>query len=167
MNRHVLSLLVDNHAGVLSRIVGLFSRRGYNIDSLSVGVTEHPTYSRITIVVLGDDRIIEQITRQVDKLVDVIKVIELKNSESVYRELALIKVSVPPSKRTEIVGIADIFRANIVDVSPSSLMVELTGDQSKITAFMELVEPYGIIEMSRTGLTGLMRGAAGIREDLA
>lgn len=164
MNRHVLSILVENHAGVLSRISGLFSRRGYNIDSLSVGVTEDPKFSRITIVARGDDAIIEQILKQVDKLVDVVEVIELLPDESVYRELSLVKVQVNAEQRPAVVGIVDIFRASIIDVANSSLTIEITGDQSKISAFCELMEPYGVKEMARTGLTGLQRGNAGLKE---
>jgi acetolactate synthase-1/3 small subunit len=151
-------MLVENHAGVLSRVSGLFSRRGYNIDSLSVGVTEDPDYSRITVVTRGDDMVIEQICRQVAKLVDAVKVKELLPDESVYRELALIKVRAEAGKRAEIAGITDIFRANIIDVSATSMTVEITGDQSKIAAFTELMAPYGLMETARTGLIGLERG---------
>ncbi len=164
MNRHVLSILVENHAGVLSRVTGLFSRRGYNIDSLSVGVTEDPKYSRITVVAVGDDAVIDQIHKQVNKLVDVVEIISLLPNESVYRELALIKVNAGADVRSEVVGIVDIFRANIIDVANSSLTVELTGDQSKIAAFAELMEPYGIIELVRTGITGIQRGNLGIKD---
>jgi acetolactate synthase-1/3 small subunit len=160
MNRHVISILVENHPGVLSRVSGLFSRRGYNIDSLSVGVTEDPRFSRITVVAFGDDNIIYQIHKQLEKLVDVLEVMELSPDNSVYRELALIKVSVEkPSDRSEIISISEIFRANVVDVSHTSLTMELTGDQSKIEAFSQLLAPYGIKEIVRTGLTGIQRGA--------
>ncbi len=163
----MLSILVENHAGVLSRVVGLFSRRGYNIDSLSVGVTEDPSFSRITIVARGDDMIIDQIRKQVEKLVDVTEIIELNPDESVYRELALIKVSASPRERTEIVGIVEVFRANIIDVSCSAMTIEITGDQSKILAFTELMAPYGIKEIVRTGLTALERGSSVIKEHSA
>ena len=165
-NRHVISILVENHSGVLSRVSGLFSRRGYNIDSLSVGVTEDPKYSRITVVAFGDDNVIYQIHKQLEKLVDVLEVTELIPENSVYRELTLIKVSVEiPSVRSEIISIAEIFRANVIDVSHTSLTMELTGDQSKIEAFAQLLAPYGIKEIVRTGLTGIQRGADVLREE--
>ena len=158
-SRHVISILVENHSGVLSRVSGLFSRRGYNIDSLSVGVTEDSRYSRITIVSFGDDNIIYQIHKQLEKLIDVLEVTELAPEDSVCRELALIKVNADAGARSEIVSIAEIFRANIIDVSHSTLTVEMTGDQSKIEAFTQLLVPYGIKEIVRTGLTGIQRGA--------
>ena len=159
MNRHVISILVENHAGVLSRVSGLFSRRGYNIDSLSVGVTEDSKVSRITVVAFGDDNIIYQIHKQLEKLVDVLEVAELAPENSVYRELALIKVSVDsPAVRSDIIGISEIFRASVIDVSHTSLIMELTGDQSKIDAFTRLLAPYGIREIVRTGLSGIQRG---------
>jgi acetolactate synthase-1/3 small subunit len=128
MKRHVLSILVENHSGVLSRVSGLFSRRGYNIDSLSVGETEDPNVSRMTIVVRGDEYILEQIKKQLNKLIDVIKVIELKAEQSVYRELMLLKVGADTDKRAEIIEIVNIFRGRIVDVASESLMIEVTGD---------------------------------------
>jgi len=164
--RRVLSILVDNQAGVLSRISGLFSRRGYNIDSLSVGETEDPAFSRITVVVRGDDLTLTQIARQVEKLADCRELTELNADASVCRELALVKVSADAPDRSDIVGIVEIFRANIIDVSNSSITVELTGDENKIAAFMELMRPYGIIEMARTGLTGLKRGPSSLRKDI-
>lgn len=164
MNRHVLSILVDNHAGVLSRITGLFSRRGYNIDSLSVGVTEQPEFSRITVVVYCDDNIIGQIIKQVEKLIDVIRVVELSAQRAVYRELALVKVKTTTATRPEIISIVDIFRANIIDVAKESLTIEITGDESKIEAFTDLMEPFGIKEVVRTGLTALCRGDRPIKK---
>ncbi|MCT4687212.1 acetolactate synthase small subunit [Vallitalea sp.] len=164
MNRHVLSVLVTNHSGVLSRVAGLFSRRGYNIDSLSVGVTENPEFSRMTIVARGNDLIIDQITKQLNKLVDVIHIIELKPEESVYRELALIKISAKDGNRAAIIEIVGIFRANIIDVSSETLTVEITGDQNKVNAFLDLVEPYGVKEIVRTGLTALERGSKEIKQ---
>ena len=164
MERHVLSILVENHPGVLARISGLFSRRGYNIDSLSVGETEDMSHSRITVAVMGDADIIEQIRKQVEKLVDVSEVIVLLPSESVYRELTLIKVRANAKVRPEIVGIAEIFRANIIDVANKSMTVELTGDQDKISAFVELMTAYGVIEIVRTGLTAIQRGNAALKE---
>lgn len=150
--------MVENHSGVLSKIAGLFSRRGYNIDSLTVGITEDPTISRMTIVVRGDDYILEQITKQLNKLVDVIKIIELDPSKSVYRELALVKVSCLPNNRSLITETVNIFRGNIVDINNKSMTIEITGDDEKITAFIELMRPYGIREIIRTGLTALERG---------
>ncbi len=160
MSRHVLSVLVTNHSGVLSRVAGLFSRRGYNIDSLSVGVTENPQYSRMTIVTRGDDLIIEQITKQLNKLVDVIHIKELVPESSVYRELALVKINAGDNQRASIIEIADIFRAKIIDVSSETLGIEITGDQTKVEAFLDLVKPYGVKEIVRTGLTALERGNA-------
>lgn len=158
MNRHVLSILVDNNAGVLSRIAGLFTRRGYNISSLSVGETQDEKISRITIVVFCDDMVIEQIIKQVDKLIDVIRVLELSSDKGIFRELALIKVYAPPEKRADIINIVDIFRANIVDVATETLTIEITGEQTKIEAFKSLIEDFGIKEIVRTGMTGLCRG---------
>lgn len=164
MERHVLSILVENHPGVLARISGLFSRRGYNIDSLSVGETEDPSLSRITVAVVGDANIIEQIRKQVEKLVDVTEVIVLLPNESVYRELTLIKVRAGTTVRSEIVSIVEIFRANIIDVANESMTVELTGVQEKVEAFRALMEPYGVIEIVRTGLTAIQRGNAALKE---
>ena len=166
MGRHVISVLVENHAGVLSRVTGLFSRRCYNIDSLSVGETEDGAFSRITVVLHGDDYIIGQIQKQLAKLVEVVNVVELMPDASVFRELALVKVTAPPGIRAEVVGVVDIFRANIIDVSPESITVEITGDQAKIAAFAALMETYGITEIARTGLTGLQRGADTIRVNI-
>jgi len=157
MNRKVLSVLVDNTSGVLNRVAGLFSRRGYNIDSLTVGVTQNPKYSRMTIVVTGDDDIIEQIIKQIEKLVDVIKVTVLEVGNSVCRELILVNIKTTPEQRQQVMAIADVFRAKVVDVSKDSLMVELTGDQGKLEAFLNLLEGYEI-ELVRTGITGLSRG---------
>ena len=161
MRKTVFSVLVDNTAGVLDRIVGLFSRRGYNIDSLTVGETEDPKFSRMTIVVRGeDDDILEQIEKQMAKLVDVREVTELKADASVCRELILVKVAVKPEERQQVIAIADIFRAKIVDVAVDSLMIELTGDQSKLDAFTGLLSDYQIKAVARTGITGLARGNA-------
>lgn len=157
MNRKVLSVLVDNTSGVLNRVAGLFSRRGYNIDSLTVGVTENPKYSRMTIVVTGDDDILEQIVKQIEKLVDVISVKVLEDGSSVCRELILAKIKTVPEKRQQVMAVADIFRAKIVDVSKDSLMIELTGNQNKLEAFLNLLGDYEI-ELVRTGITGLARG---------
>jgi acetolactate synthase-1/3 small subunit len=158
MKTKIFSLLVDNTSGVLSRVSGMFSRRGYNIDSLSVGVTQDPKYSRMTVAVRGDDKILSQIKSQLNKLEDVVEVIELKDGESVVRELVLVKVKVDIKERQEIISMANVFRANIVDVSPDSLMIELTGNNGKIQAFINLLEGFHIEELVRTGLTGLTRG---------
>ncbi len=163
MNRQILSVLVDNQSGVLSRVAGLFSRRGYNIDSLSVGETEDPDVSRMTIVARGDDATLEQIKKQLNKLIDVIKVVTLEPGDSVYRELLLVKVQTAAGNRASISEIVDIFRAKIIDVAPQSMTVELTGDESKVNAFAQLMQPYGIIEIVRTGLTALQRGDKDIK----
>lgn len=158
MNKKVLSVLVDNTLGVLNRVAGLFSRRGYNIDSLTVGETENPKYSRMTIVVTGDDDILEQIVKQITKLEDVRRVDVLEPSDSVTRELILVKIKAEPAQRQQVISITEIFRANIVDVARDSLMIEITGSQSKLKAFLSLVEDYEILELVRTGITGLARG---------
>lgn len=158
MKTKVLSLLVDNTSGVLSRVSGMFSRRGYNIDSLSVGVTQDPKYSRMTVVVSGDDKILTQIKSQLNKLEDVVQVIELEDGESVCRELVLVKVKADVAERQQIISVANIYRANVVDVSPDSLMIELTGNNNKIKAFINLLDGFEIKEIVRTGLTGLTRG---------
>ena len=158
MKTKVLSLLVDNTSGVLSRVSGMFSRRGYNIDSLSVGVTENPKYSRMTVAVSGGDRILSQIKKQLNKLEDVVDIIELEDGSSVRRELVLVKVKADMAERQEIIAVANVFRASIVDVSPDSLMIELTGNTNKIEAFINLLNGFTIQEFVRTGLTGLVRG---------
>lgn len=165
MTRHVISVLVDNEAGVLSRVAGLFSRRGYNIDSLSVGETNDNKLSRMTIVVRGDDAILEQIKKQLNKLVDVVKVVTLVPGNAVYRELVLMKVKADANHRAAITGVVDIFRARIIDVAPGSVTVELTGDEPKINAFIDLMHPYGVEELVRTGLTALQRGDQNINTD--
>ena len=164
MKRMVLSILVDNTAGVLSRVAGLFSRRGYNIDSLTVGETQNPAISRMTVLAHGDDQILEQIRKQVQKLEDVIEIIELAPGDSVTRELILVKVGATEKDRQAIISIADIFRAKIVDVALESLMIELTGNQDKINAFIKLLEQYTIKELVRTGITGLTRGSGDITD---
>lgn len=163
MKKRVLSMLVDNTSGVLSRVAGLFSRRGYNIDSLTVGETADPRYSRMTVVVSGDELILDQITKQLAKLIDVVDIKTLAETESVCRELILLKVRVEPKKRQEVIAVANIFRANIVDVGIDSMIIELTGAQSKLEAFVKLLEGYEILELARTGITGLSRGADDVR----
>lgn len=162
MQKKVFQLLVDNTSGVLSRISGLFSRRGYNIESITAGVTADARFTRITIVTSGDDDILEQIEKQVAKLVDVRDIKELKPEESVYRELVLIKVRALAEQRQGVISVADIFRAKIIDVATDSLIVELTGNQSKIEAFIKLLDGYEILEIARTGIAGLERGADGV-----
>lgn len=156
--KRVYSLLVDNNAGVLSRIAGLFSRRGYSIDSITAGVTADPRFTRITIVASGDELILSQIEKQVRKLEDVIEIKVLDPADSVYRELIMVKIRADRKDRAEIISVADIFRAKIVDVEQESLIVELTGTQSKLEAFLSLLEGYEILELARTGITGLNRG---------
>lgn len=160
--KKVFQLLVDNTSGVLSRISGLFSRRGYNIETITAGVTADPRITRITIVANGDDEILEQIEKQVSKLVDVRDIRELKPEESVYRELALIKVSVSAEKRQDVIAITNIFRANIIDVGQESLIVEITGNQSKVDACINLLSNYEILELARTGIAGLGRGTGNV-----
>jgi acetolactate synthase-1/3 small subunit len=164
MKRMVLSILVENTAGVLSRVAGLFSRRGYNIDSLTVGETQDPAISRMTVLAHGDDQILEQIRKQLQKLEDVIEIKELAPGESVTRELILLKVAASDTERQAIIAIADIFRAKIVDVALESLMIELTGNQAKLDAFIKLLGQYTIKELVRTGITGLTRGCGDIAD---
>ncbi|MCI8835085.1 MAG: acetolactate synthase small subunit [Ruminococcus sp.] len=162
MRRQVYSLLVDNNSGVLSRIAGLFSRRGYSIDSITAGMTADPRFTRITIVSSGDELILSQIEKQVRKLEDVREIKLLNDEESVYRELIMVKVRANAKERTEVISVADIFRAKIVDVEKESLMIELTGNQSKLEAFLKLLDGYEILELARTGITGLARGSKDI-----
>lgn len=157
--RHTLAVLVENRPGVLTRVAGLFSRRGYNIESLAVGTTEDPKVSRMTIVVDGDDHVIEQVCKQLYKLVDVIRLDDITHEEHVDRELILIKVDADPSTRGEIVQIVEIFRARIVDIGKDSLIIEATGDQGKINAIESALVPFGIREVVRTGKIAMLRGA--------
>lgn len=165
MEKHTVSVLVENQAGVLSRVVGLFSRRGFNIDSLSVGTTADVNISRITIEVIGDEQIVEQVGKQLSKLIDVIKIKTLKENETVKRGLMLCKVKTTPKTRTEVMEIANVFRAKIVDISTSTLTVEMTGNESKLDAFIEMIKPFGIEEISRTGMTALERGTNILKVD--
>lgn len=158
MQKKTFQLLVDNTSGVLSRISGLFSRRGYNIESITAGVTADPRFTRITIVASGDNEILDQIEKQVAKLVDVRDIRELDPQESVFRELALIKVKATAADRQGIIAVANVFRANIIDVGAENLIIELTGSQSKIEAFLRLLDGYEIMELARTGIAGLCRG---------
>ncbi|MCR5792581.1 MAG: acetolactate synthase small subunit [Lachnospiraceae bacterium] len=158
MKKMILSILVDNTAGVLSRVSGLFSRRGYNIDSLTVSETENPEFSRMTVAVTGEDLILEQIKKQLSKLEDVKEILELKSGESVVRELILVKVKVEPKERQAMEALVNIYRGNIVDVAMTSLTIELTGSQAKLDAFLRLLDGFEIKELVRTGITGLLRG---------
>ncbi len=154
---HTISVLVENHFGVLTRVAGLFSARGFNIDSLAVGETEDPTVSRMTIVAKGDDRIMEQIIKQLEKLIDVIKVVDITDKEIIDRELVLLKVNADGESRNSVMQIVNTFRAKILDVSPDSITVEVTGGESKIDAMIELLMPFGIRETVRTGTIALSR----------
>lgn len=156
--RHTLSVLVQNKPGVLARTAGLFSRRGYNIESLTVGVTENENISRMTIMVAGDDTVVEQVTKQLNKLIEVIKVSDLTKESYVDRELVLIKVTADSSNRGEIMQLVDVFRARIVDVAAKSLIIEVTGDAEKITALIDTLKQFGIKEIVRTGTLALGRG---------
>lgn len=158
-----LSLLVDNTSGVLSRVAGLFSRRGYNIDSLTVGVTADPRFSRMTVVCSGDEKILDQIVKQLNKLVDVRDIKVLDSKDSVQRELILVKLAVNENERRNVLALNDVFRGKIVDCGQESLIIELTGNQSKLEAFLNLVQGYEILELARTGVTGLSRGSHDVR----
>jgi acetolactate synthase-1/3 small subunit len=156
--QHVISVLVENHAGTLSRVSGLFSRRGFNIDSLTVGETDDPSISRMTIAVSGDERILEQIIKQLDKLVDVIAVRELDPSSCLRREIMLVKTKADEKTRPAVLEIAGIFRARVVDVSVSTITIEATGNMEKLNGLLLLLRPHGILELARTGLVALERG---------
>jgi len=157
--KRTISVLVENHFGVLARVSGLFSARGYNIDSLCVGETEDPTISRMTVVVRGDDNVMQQIIKQLNKLVDTIKVEDLTEVDFIERELVLIKVGVNGDRRREVIEIASIFRAKVVDVSPSSMVVEVTGSEGKVEACINMLRPLGIQELVRTGEIAIARSA--------
>ena len=159
--QHTISILVANKFGVLSRVSGLFSGRGFNIDSLTVAETQDPSVSRMTIVTRGNDQIIEQITKQLHKLIDVIKVTDLTSGDFIGRELALIKVQVTAETRAELLGIVDIFRCKVVDVSQKSYTLEVTGDINKLEAIIEILRPMGIMELIRTGRVAVARAARG------
>lgn len=154
----ILSILVENYSGTLSKVAGLFTRRGYNIDSLNVAETQDPNISRITVAVTGDSYIIEQITKQLHKLINVIKITILTEAASIQRELMMVKVNAIGTKRTEIIQIVDIFKANIADVTNKNMIIVITGTEDKNNAFLELLKPYGIVEMTRTGPAALERG---------
>ena len=155
--RHTISVLVENKFGVLTRVAGLFSGRGYNIDTLNVAPTVDPTTSRMTIVTRGDDATVDQIVKQLMKLADIIKVVDFREGEYVDRELVLVKVSVDSKTRAEVMQITDIFRAKIVDVQPKTLTIEATGDESKVEKFLSLMKSFGVVELTRTGKVALPR----------
>ncbi len=163
MDKIIFSILVENSSGVLSRVAGLFTRRGYNIDSIAAGVTADPHFTRITVVALGDEIILEQIEKQLNKLEDVVDIKKLMPDNSVCRELVLLKVLCDEQNRQNIISIVDIFRAKIVDVSIESLVIELVGSQSKIDAFLRMLRDVEILELARTGLTGLSRGTFDVK----
>jgi acetolactate synthase-1/3 small subunit len=156
--RHVLSALVHNQPGVLAHISGMLASRGFNIDSLAVGETEDPQLSRMTFVVHGDDAVLEQVRKQLDKVVTVVRVHDLSGEDYVERDLMLLKVKASPAQRMEITLLVEMFRARVVDVSPADLMVEISGQERKVEAFIELMRPYGILELARTGRIALVRG---------
>ena len=155
--RHTISVLVENKFGVLTRVAGLFSGRGYNIDTLNVGPTHEPNTSRMTIVTRGDDATLEQIVKQLNKLPDIMKVQDFREGEYVDRELVLVKVSVDTKTRAEVMQITDIFRAKIVDVQPSTLTIEVTGDESKVEKFLTLMKTFGVVDLTRTGKVAMPR----------
>jgi acetolactate synthase-1/3 small subunit len=158
MNKHTISAWVNDQPGVLQRIAGLFGRRGFNIDSITVGNSEEPGLSRMIIVTTGDEQTVDQIEKQLSKLIDVIKVDHLNSSEMVARELCFIKVRVEPSRRPEILGVVNTFRASVIDIGPNTVIVQVVGELNKIEAMVELLQPYGILELTRTGVTAMRRG---------
>ena len=164
--RHVLSALVQNQPGVLAHISGMLASRGFNIDSLAVGETEDPELSRMTFVVSGDDAVLEQVRKQLDKLISIVKVEDISSQNFVERDLMLIKVEATPAQRMEIVLLVEMFRARVVDVSSTNLMVEISGQENKVEAFIDLMRPYGILELARTGRIALVRGLQGRGEVL-
>ncbi|SFU91217.1 acetolactate synthase small subunit [Halomonas korlensis] len=156
--RHIISILVENEPGALSRVVGLFSQRNFNIETLNVAPTDDPSLSRLTVTTVGDDRVIEQITKHLNKLIDVVKLVDLTEGNHIERELMLIKVKALGAARDEVKRTVDIFRAQIVDVSPSLYTVQITGDAGKLDAFLQAMAPVGILEVARTGVSGIARG---------
>ena len=156
--RHIITAIVENKSGVLAHIAGLFSGRGYNIDSLAVGETENPNLSRMTIVTHGDDAIIDQIRKQLEKVIDIVKVQDITHEDHVERDLLLVKVNAPPGKRGEIIEVVDIFRGKIVDVGAQEMVIEIAGTEDKVEAMIDLLRPYGIKELVRSGSIALPRG---------
>jgi acetolactate synthase-1/3 small subunit len=161
--KHTIAVIVENKSGVLTRIAGLFSRRSFNLESLSVGATDNPDYSRMTLSVQGDEVVLEQVIKQLSKLINVIRVSELSPDESIERELAIIKVSADKENRSEIMQLVSVFRANIIDVSARSMIIEVTGDEQKIDALVLLLRQFGIKELARTGKVSMIRGARVIK----
>jgi len=164
MSRHTLSVLVENKPGVLARVASLFSRRGFNIDSLAVGPTEHPEISRMTIVVNVDELPLEQVTKQLNKLVNVIKIVELDPDQSVQRELLLVKVKADQATRSSVLETVQLFRAKVVDVAPDAVTIEATGNADKLDALLRVLEPFGIKELVQSGMVALARGSRSITE---
>ena len=164
MSRHTLSVLVENKPGVLVRIAGLFSRRGFNIDSLAVGPTEHEEISRMTIAVNCDEHPLEQVTKQLNKLINVLKIVELEPSNAVQRELMLVKARADGESRSQLLEIVQVFRAKVVDVSPDAITIEATGTQDKLDALLRMIEPFGIKELAQSGMVGIGRGARSITD---
>ncbi len=165
MMRHVLSALVQNQPGVLAQVSGMLASRGFNIDSLAVGETEHHEFSRITFVVHGDDNVLDQVRKQLDKIVSIVRVDDISSENYVERDLMLIKVIAPSEKRTEIALLVEMFRGRVVDIDHDNLMVEIAGQEGKIEAFIDLMRPYGIMELARTGRIALVRGHAKVGVD--
>lgn len=161
--RRILSVLVENHPGVLARVAGLIRRRGFNIESLAVGVTDDPAISRMTLVVEGDEPTLNQVSKQLDKLIEVIRVTDLEAESSVARELALIKVSADPERRPQILQLASVFRASVVDVGHEAVILEVTGTHDKVEALINLVQEFGVQEVARTGIIALARGAQSMK----
>ena len=164
MSRHTLSVLVENKPGVLARIAGLFTRRGFNIDSLAVGPTEHPEISRMTIVVNVEESPLEQVTKQLNKLVEVIKIVELDGAASVSRELLLVKVKADAASRGQVLEVVQLFRAKVVDVATDAVTIQVTGNQDKLEDFLRVVEPYGVRELVQSGMVAIGRGGRSITE---
>jgi acetolactate synthase I/III small subunit len=164
LSKHTLSVLVENKPGVLARIAGLFSRRGFNIDSLAVGPTEHPEVSRMTIVVNVEESPLEQVTKQLNKLVEVIKIVELDGESSVNRELMLVKIKADAEARGQVLDAVQLFKARVVDVAPDAVTVEITGNAAKLADFLRVVEPFGIRELVQSGMVAISRGARSISE---
>jgi len=164
MSKHTLSVLVENKPGVLARIAGLFSRRGFNIDSLAVGPTEHPEVSRMTIVVNVEDSPLEQVTKQLNKLVEVIKIVELDGAASVARELLLVKVKADPANRGQVLEVVQLFRAKVVDVATDAVTIQVVGNQDKLEDFLRVIEPYGVRELVQSGMVAIGRGGRSITD---
>ena len=164
MAKHTLSVLVENKPGVLARIAALFSRRGFNIESLAVGPTEHDEISRMTIVVNVEDSPLEQVTKQLNKLVEVIKIVELDGTASINRELLLVKVKADPTTRGQVLDAANLFRAKVVDVAPDAITIEVTGNVAKLADFLRVIEPFGIRELVQSGMVAIGRGGRSISE---